>query len=117
MVCGRKARVTTMSSKPCSFRSLTMCSIIGRLTTGIMGFGALDVRGRSRVPSPPAMMTAFMWRPSCGAVHVAAFIWRPSCRAPHSPLTEGLEGDGDVGDRRVPAEDDAGDHEDPSEEA
>ena len=36
-----------------------MCSIIGRLTTGIIGFGALEVRGRSRVPSPPAMITAF----------------------------------------------------------
>ena len=37
----------------------TMCSIIGRLTMGSIGLGALEVRGRSRVPSPPAMMTAF----------------------------------------------------------
>jgi hypothetical protein len=37
-----------------------MCSIIGALAMGIIGLGAFDVRGRSRVPSPPAMMTAFM---------------------------------------------------------
>ena len=34
------------------FSSSTMCSIIGRLAIGIIGFGWLDVRGRSRVPSP-----------------------------------------------------------------
>ena len=49
-----------MSSKPCSRSSVTMCSIIGALAIGIIGFGALDVSGRRRVPSPPAMMTAFM---------------------------------------------------------
>jgi hypothetical protein len=27
---------------------------------GIIGLGAFDVRGRRRVPSPPAMITAFM---------------------------------------------------------
>ena len=37
-----------------------MCSIIGRPTSGSIGLGRFDVCGRSRVPSPPAMMTAFM---------------------------------------------------------
>ena len=60
MVWGRKARVTTMSSNPWSFRSRTTCSIIGRLTSGMRGLGWLDVSGRSLVPSPPAMMTAFI---------------------------------------------------------
>ena len=39
-----------------------MCSIIGSLTSGIIGLGAFEVSGRSRVPSPPAMITAFMAR-------------------------------------------------------
>ena len=37
-----------------------MCSIIGTLAIGIIGLGAFDVSGRRRVPSPPAMITAFM---------------------------------------------------------
>ena len=37
-----------------------MCSIIGTFAIGIIGFGWLLVSGRSRVPSPPARMTAFM---------------------------------------------------------
>ena len=32
----------------------------GLPTIGTMGFGWLEVSGRSRVPSPPAMTTAFM---------------------------------------------------------
>ena len=39
-----------------------MCSIIGSLTSGSIGLGAFEVSGRSRVPSPPAMITAFMAR-------------------------------------------------------
>ena len=54
-----------MSSKPCFFSSSTMCSIIGRLAIGIIGLGWLEVSGRSRVPSPPAMITAFMLAASC----------------------------------------------------
>src|SRR5215213_5254335 len=56
----RNATVTTMSSNPCRASSRTMCSIIGWLTTGIIGFGWLLVSGRNRVPSPPAKITAFM---------------------------------------------------------
>ena len=37
-----------------------MCSIIGRLTSGAIGLGWFDVSGRRRLPSPPAMMTAFI---------------------------------------------------------
>ena len=54
------ATVTTISSMPWRFSRSTMCSIIGRFTNGSSGFGALEVNGRSRVPSPPAMMTAFI---------------------------------------------------------
>ena len=61
MLLAMKATVTTISSKPWRFSSPTMCSIIGRLTSGSIGLGALEVSGRRRVPSPPAMMTAFMW--------------------------------------------------------
>ena len=41
----------------------TMCSIIGMLASGIIGFGWLLVSGRSRVPSPPARITAFTRAP------------------------------------------------------
>src|SRR5215218_6474290 len=44
---------------PCRRSSSTMCSIIGRFTSGIIGLGWFEVRGRRRVPSPPAMITAF----------------------------------------------------------
>jgi hypothetical protein len=36
-----------------------MCSIIGLFATGIIGLGWFEVKGRSLVPSPPAMITAF----------------------------------------------------------
>ena len=41
-----------------------MCSIIGTLAIGIIGLGWLQVSGRSRVPSPPARITAFTGRPT-----------------------------------------------------
>src|ERR1043166_8219959 len=37
-----------------------MCQRIGWSPIGIMGFGQLRVSSHSRVPSPPARMTAFM---------------------------------------------------------
>ena len=49
-----------MSVIPCFFSRETMWCIIGLFMTGTMGFGVLQVRGRSRVPNPPAMMTAFI---------------------------------------------------------
>jgi len=36
--------------------------MIGRFTTGSSGLGIDEVIGRSRVPSPPAITTAFMIR-------------------------------------------------------
>ena len=36
-----------------------MCSRKGLLATGTIGLGTLQVRGRSRKPSPPTRMTAF----------------------------------------------------------
>ena len=49
-----------MSSKPWAFRSSTVCSMIGLFPSGTMGLGTLAVNGRSRVPNPPAMRTAFI---------------------------------------------------------
>src|SRR4051812_43931832 len=50
--------MTIKSSKPFSFNSLTMCSIMGRFAIGTIGLGVLTVRGRRRVPKPPAIMIA-----------------------------------------------------------
>ena len=55
----RKWTVTTVSVNWCRFKSRSTCSMIGRLTTGSRGLGMLVVMGRRRVPSPPAMTTAF----------------------------------------------------------
>ena len=52
--------MTTMSSKPCRLSSSMMCSMHGLPTIGTIGFGWFDVSGRRRVPSPPAMTTAFI---------------------------------------------------------
>src|SRR4051812_4577592 len=54
-----KATVTITSSMPWLFSSSTMCSMHGLPTTGTIGFGWFEVSGRSRVPSPPAITTAF----------------------------------------------------------
>ena len=40
-----------------------MCSMHGLPTIGTIGFGWFDVSGRRRVPSPPAMTTAFTSAP------------------------------------------------------
>src|SRR3954453_3096835 len=45
---------------PCRLQRPTIASIIGWLANGSMGLGQFDVSGRRRVPSPPAMITAFM---------------------------------------------------------
>src|SRR5918999_6126294 len=57
------SRVTTTSSKPWRLSRSTMCSMHGLLTIEIMGFGWLLVSGRSLVPLPPAMITAFIHPP------------------------------------------------------
>ena len=59
----------------------TMCSIIGSLTSGIIGLGAFEVSGRSRVPSPPAMITAFMPPTAPGARRCSARPRRSARRA------------------------------------
>ena len=55
--------------------------MIGRLTTGSSGLGWFAVIGRSRVPSPPAITTAFTVT-SCRAVSSAgpAPVVGTSCR-------------------------------------
>ena len=40
-----------------------MCSMQGRPATVTIGLGWFEVSGRSRVPSPPAITTAFKRRP------------------------------------------------------
>src|ERR1700722_6669061 len=52
-----------MSVILCFFKRSTIISMIGRFTMGIMGLGRLMVKGRIRVPKPPAIMTAFMETP------------------------------------------------------
>src|SRR5438270_2363673 len=103
MAWGRNASVTTISSNPCCFRRRTMCSIIGRLARGSIGLGEFDVSGRRRVPSPPAMITAFMLKPSC-------------CGRIYPAFPEGSTSDGNVGDRRVPGEDEGGNGAAPGQE-
>src|SRR5688572_21350000 len=131
MVFARKATVTTMSSKPCSFRSSTMCSIIGRLAMGIIGLGWFDVSGRRLVPSPTAMTTAFtsLSLPPRGETRRSAprlcawsrrstaCLWRRTSRFfPAGPaFTQRLQGDGHVERQGVPAEEDAGDGEHPAD--
>ena len=56
--------MTTVSSNPWRRSNRSTCSMIGRLTTGNSGFGMLAVMGRSRVPSPQAITTALIERPS-----------------------------------------------------
>jgi hypothetical protein len=63
IVFARYATVTTTSVMPCFLSKVMMCSAIGRLAIGSIGFGWEIVSGRSRVPSPPAMITAFTSSP------------------------------------------------------
>src|ERR687886_118700 len=59
MTSGMYSRVARTSVKPWRLSRSMMCSMHGLLTIEIMGFGWLLVNGRSRVPFPPAMITAF----------------------------------------------------------
>src|SRR4029450_10684355 len=113
MLLARKANVTTISSKPCPFTTLTMCSISGSLTRGIIGLGALEVSGRRRVPSPPAMMTAFT--PS----NLPAFgnLTRGPRRRPGPAGPQRGEPDRHVLGGRVVAETEAGDAGHPGQNA
>src|SRR5215217_6037097 len=82
------SRVTITRSKPWRLRSSRMCSIHGLLTIEIMGFGWLLVSGRSLVPFPPAMITAFINPPS--AMSCSSYgPWLsllPSKKFPQKPL-------------------------------
>lgn len=49
-----------MSRNPRLERWETRCSIEGRFTIGMQGFGRSNVSGLSRVPSPPHMMHTFI---------------------------------------------------------
>src|SRR6185437_4288037 len=118
MALAMKATVTTMSVMPCWRRRPTTCSIIGRLAIGSIGFGWFEVNGRSLVPSPPAMITAFTVHPSLGdlrGLRRPAPAGGPSLlqrlprryqvgerRRPGQPQTDTPDDPGDVPDRRLP---------------
>src|SRR4051812_5463609 len=102
-----------MSSKPWSFSSRTMCSIIGRLANGIIGLGRFEVSGRRRVPSPPAMITAFILLPSSCCLR--ARVDGGSCSYP--ALSQRISRQRHVGERRPVAEHQPRDGEAPCQEA
>src|SRR5688572_23319150 len=54
----RYCSVTNASSMPWRWRRSKMCPRQGLLTIETIGLGRLIVRGRRRLPSPPAMTTA-----------------------------------------------------------
>ena len=59
---GRQAVVQQRSRKPQRFKSATMCSSIGAPSSSAIGLGTAPwVTGASRVPLPPAKMTAFIF--------------------------------------------------------
>ena len=53
----------TTSSTPCERSQSSMNAMNGRSTSGTTGLGTVEVSGRSRVPSPPARISACI-RPS-----------------------------------------------------
>src|ERR1044072_6483673 len=55
--------------------------MIGRFTTGRSGLGMLEVMGRRRVPSPPAITTAIMSEASSLRDDGLADFTRPDCPA------------------------------------
>ena len=57
-----------------------MCSMHGLPTIGTIGFGWFEVSGRRRVPSPPAMTTAF----TCAALSTRR-AHRTAPRPPRAP--------------------------------
>src|SRR5688500_2644914 len=64
------ASVATALVIPCLRTSSKVCSMQGFPATGTIGFGWLEVSGRRRVPSPPAITTAFTDR-----IFAGAHIW------------------------------------------
>src|SRR5438105_4121131 len=69
MTDARYCRVTNASSMPWRFSRSKICPRQGLLTIATIGFGRLIVRGRRRLPSPPAMTTA------CMSASLGAFGW------------------------------------------
>ena len=88
IACGRNATVTITSSKPCRASSSMMCSMHGLPTIGTIGFGWFEVSGRRRVPSPPAMTTAFIAAPPSRA---RAHVEQRRDAAPARPGPEEVE--------------------------
>src|SRR5438093_5138901 len=78
----KKWTVATTSVNPWLRASWMMCCIIGWPTIGSIGFGWLLVRGRSLVPCPPAITTAFMEGNDTGRPVPASGRARGSTRSP-----------------------------------
>src|SRR5215475_14781297 len=87
--------------------------MIGRFTTGNMGLGWFAVIGRSRVPSPPAITTAF-------TAAEPPLLGRPSGHAaPHRPgigFRQELPRLHDVKARRPPVQGTSPDREHPTDD-
>ena len=66
-----------------------MCSMHGLPTIGTIGFGWFEVSGRSRVPSPPAMTTAFIAATACRAFSTYC---APAATASASPIQKSQSG-------------------------
>src|SRR5487761_1142008 len=73
MLAPRYCRVMITSVIPCRRSRRRTCSMQGRPTTGTSGLGRRLVSGRSRLPSPPAITTAFI-----GACPDSLCISRPA---------------------------------------
>src|SRR5262245_6341469 len=71
-----------MSRTPTVASRSGWCCGSGRSTTGTIGLGVHSVSGRSRVPSPPARITAFMERAIIAPGHTRA--WTQPVRPPVS---------------------------------
>src|SRR5665213_2939070 len=116
MALAMKATVTTMSSNPWVRSRLTTRSIIGMFAIGSIGLGWLEVSGRSRVPSPPAMITAFISSlPSSRHLRLVHVIFGIAQRSgvPATPIGERLAGHGHIGGGGHPGQSEADHADDP----
>src|SRR5215469_15800945 len=88
----RNCTVTTVSVSPWRRSSRRTCSMMGRFATGSIGLGWFAVIGRSLVPSPPAMTTAFTALPRASRpLSLLTLGHRPTLRWWCSEQSPGLD--------------------------
>src|SRR5215208_8540388 len=93
----------TMSSTPCVRSQSSMKAMNGRSTSGTTGLGTVEVSGRSRVPSPPARMSACM--EASGAPELLEGAW-PGDGGPADPfVVQPGGGDGSGVEQVAPVDD------------